>query len=209
MKGKTVAAYVRVSTVGQNEAGQVEEIRRWLAGNGIDPKSVRWFVDKGRSGDNLKRPAFDDLQRAVFAGEVGSVVVWKLDRLSRSLRDGINVLCDWCDKGLRVVSVTQQIDLGGTVGKLIASVLLAVAQLEQETRRERQAVGIAVAKKKGKYIGRRKGTTKGNPARALKLKEKGLDPGEIATALGVSKNTVWRYLLSAKEKVGTAPKTSA
>lgn len=91
-KGKLVAAYVRVSTVGQNEAGQRAELDRWLTGNGIDPGVVRWFVDKGRSGDSLKRPAFEQLQDAVFAGEVGTVVVWKLDRLSRSLRDGINVL---------------------------------------------------------------------------------------------------------------------
>ena len=99
-KGKAVAAYVRVSTVGQNEAGQRAELERWLAGNGTDPGAVRWFVDKGKSGDSLKRPAFEQLQKAVFAGEVGTVVVYKLDRLSRSLRDGINVLSDWCDKGL-------------------------------------------------------------------------------------------------------------
>jgi DNA invertase Pin-like site-specific DNA recombinase len=74
-------------------------------------------VDKGKSGDNLKRPAFDQLQAAVFAGEVGTIVTYKLDRLSRSLRDGINVLGEWCDKGLRVVSVAQQIDFNGTVGR--------------------------------------------------------------------------------------------
>src|SRR5688500_11791470 len=94
---KTVACYVRVSTVGQNEAGQRAEIDRWLAGHGVDPSAVRWYVDK-RSGDTLARPAFDALRAAVFAGEVGAVVVYKLDRLSRSLRDGINVLCDWCDR---------------------------------------------------------------------------------------------------------------
>ena len=73
-KAKTVACYVRVSTVGQNEAGQRAEIERWLTGNGIDPRSVRWFVDKGKSGDNLKRPDFERLQAAVFVGEVGTIV---------------------------------------------------------------------------------------------------------------------------------------
>src|SRR5262249_55216880 len=150
-KAKLVAAYVRVSTIGQNEAGQRAEIENWLAGNGVRSASVRWFVDKGRSGDTLKRPAFDALQATVFAGEVKTIVTYKLDRLSRSLRDGINVLCEWCDKGLRVVSVTQQIDFNGTVGKMIAAVLLAVAEMEQETRRERQAAGIAEARKAGKY----------------------------------------------------------
>jgi DNA invertase Pin-like site-specific DNA recombinase len=141
-RDKSVAAYARVSTVGQNEAGQQAEIERWLLGNGI--VGARWFCDKD-TGDNLNRPAFQKLQKAIFMGEVGTVLVWKLDRLSRSLRDGINVLSDWCDRGLRVVSVTQQIDFSGTVGKMIAAVLLAVAQMEQETRRERQAAGIAVA----------------------------------------------------------------
>ena len=86
------AVYIRVSTVGQNEAGQRREVERWLAGNGIE--SVKWYVDR-ETGDNLNRPAFARLQADVFAGQVKTVVVWKLDRLSRSLQDGINTLCDW------------------------------------------------------------------------------------------------------------------
>lgn len=195
---KATAAYIRVSTVGQNEAGQRAELEKWLAGNGLEPSSVRWFIDKGKSGDNLKRPAFEELQAAIFAGEVGTVVVYKLDRLSRSLRDGINVLSDWCDKGLRVVSVTQQIDFNGAVGKMLAAVLLGIAEMEQETRRERQAAGIAVAKKEGVYKGRRKGTTKAQPAQALKLRAKGLSAEQIAKSLGVSRNTVFVYLRQSK-----------
>jgi DNA invertase Pin-like site-specific DNA recombinase len=73
------------------------------------------------------------------------------------------VLADWCDRGLRVVSITQQIDFNGTLGKMLAAVLLGVAEMEQETRRERQAVGIAVAKKCGVYLGRKPGTSKAKP----------------------------------------------
>ncbi|QDT66371.1 recombinase family protein [Calycomorphotria hydatis] len=193
---KEIAAYVRVSTTGQNEEGQIQEIRRWLTGNGIEPDSVRWFVDK-KSGNSLSRPAFEELQKAVFAGEVGTIVVYKLDRLSRSIRDGVNVLSDWCDKGLRVVATSQQIDFNGTLGKIIASVLLGIAEIEQEHRRDRQAAGIAVAKERGKYRGRKKGTTKANPKRAMKLRDRGLSAEEIATALGVSRNTVFRYFREA------------
>ena len=196
-QSKTIAAYVRVSTVGQKEAGQRAEIDRWLTGNGIDPRSIRWFTDKA-TGDNLNRPAFDRLQAAVFAGEVGTIVTYKLDRLSRSLREGINVLCDWCDKGLRVVSVTQQIDFNGAMGKMLAAVLLGIAEMEQETRRERQAAGIAVAKRAGKYRGRKPGTTKATPERALELRRKGLSAEEIAKSLGVSRNTVFVYLRKAQ-----------
>jgi DNA invertase Pin-like site-specific DNA recombinase len=196
-KAKIVACYVRVPTVGQNEAGQRAQMERWLTGNGIDPRTVRWFVDKGSTGDNLTRPAFEKLQAAVFAGEIGTIVTYKLDRLSRSLRDGINVLSEWCDKGLRVVSVTQQIDSNGTVGKMLAAVLLGIAEMEQETRRERQAAGIAVARKAGKYKGRKVGTTKAAPERAQQLREKGLSAEEIAKSLGVSRNTVFRYFRQA------------
>jgi DNA invertase Pin-like site-specific DNA recombinase len=198
VKTKTVAAYVRVSTVGQNEAGQRAEIERWLTGNGIDLSAVRWFIDKGKSGDNLNRPAFEQLRKAVFAGELGTVVVYKLDRVSRSLKDGINVLAEWIEKGLRVVSVTQLIDFNGTVGRMIAAVLLGVAEMEQETRRERQAAGIAEAKKEGKYKGRQLGTTKAAPDRAVKLRAKGLSVTEIARSLGVSRNTVFVYLRKPK-----------
>ena len=189
----TTAVYVRVSTVGQNEQGQRREIQRWLTGNGI--LDVIWFVDK-ESGDTLARPAFEKLQRDIFDGKVKTVVVWKLDRLSRSLKDGINTICEWCEKSIRVVSVTQQIDFNGAVGKLIAAVLFAVAQMEQETRRERQAAGIAVAKERGVYSGRKKGATKAgvDTDRAKQLREQKLTHDEIAKALGVSISSVRRYL---------------
>lgn len=189
----SVAVYVRVSTDGQNEAGQRAEIERWLSGNGINPADVVWYVDK-KTGDTLQRPAFERLQAAVFAGDVRTVVVWRLDRLSRKLRDGINVIADWCERGLRVVSVTQQIDFNGTVGQIIASVLMGIAQMEQEARRDRQRAGIAVARQNGKYAGRKSGTTKAKPQRAAELRARGLNDSEIATALGVSRRSVQRFL---------------
>ncbi len=188
-----IGVYIRVSTVGQNEAGQKREIERWLQGNGMAEEGVRWYVDKC-TGDHLKRPAFERLQRDLFHGEIRTVVVWKLDRLSRSIRDGINVLAEWCDRDLRVVSVTQQIDFSGATGKMLAAVLLGVAEMEQETRRERQAAGIAIAKERGVYRGRHTGTTKAKPERAAELRAKGLTHAEIAMALGVSRRTVQRYL---------------
>jgi hypothetical protein len=92
------------------------------------------------------------------------VVVWKLDRISRRQREGVNLLADWCERGVRVVVITQQLDLSGAVGRLVASVLFGLAEIEHEYRRERQAAGIAVAKQKGRYHGRVQGTTKAQPS---------------------------------------------
>ena len=112
----------------------------------------------------------------------------------RRLRDGVNLLADWCERGLKIVVVTQQIELNGPVGRMIAAVMLGLAEIELEYRRERQAAGIQVAKKKGSYKGRKKGTTKSKPDRAKELRDKGLKVAEIAQALGVSERTAFRYL---------------
>ena len=189
-------AYVRVSTAGQNEASQRREIERWL--NGHRFKNVEWFLDK-KSGDDLRRPAFEKLQAEVFNGEVDTIVVYKLDRISRTLKDGVTTLADWCKAGIRVVSVTQQLDFNGATGQLVAAVLFAVAQMEQETRRERQAAGIAAVLaddklRSQKYQGRKPGTFKAEPSEVLRLRQKGLTDSEIGKQLGISRATVQRYL---------------
>ena len=92
---------------------------------------------------------------------------------------------------MRVISVTQQIDLSGTVGKVVAGVLFGLAEIELTHIRERQAAGIAEAKAKGVY----KGTLKADPARARELKAKGMKLAEIMQALGIgSRTTLSRYL---------------
>jgi DNA invertase Pin-like site-specific DNA recombinase len=190
-----IACYCRVSSARQKTDSQKPEIEHWLRGHEIDPTTVEWFEEK-ETGHTLKRPEFDQLRKAIFAGTVKTVVVWKLDRLSRCQRDGVNLLADWCERGVRVVAVTQQIDLSGVVGRMVASVLFGLAEIESEFRRERQAAGIAVAKERGIYRGRQCGTTKAPPHRAQELRGRGLTVQEIATALGVSRRTIMRYLAS-------------
>ena len=197
---RPVAAYVRVSGKDQKTDGQCDVIARWLQGNGIDPGSVAWYIDV-ESGRAMSRPALDRLRADTFAGVVRTVVVFKLDRLARRLREGLELLCDWCERGVRVVSVTEQVDVSGAFGRMVAALMLGLAEIEWEYRRERQAAGIAAAKRSGVYRGRRPGTTKARPGRARELRARGLRASEIAAALGVSERTVFRYLGA----VGTAP----
>ena len=190
-----ISVYIRVSSHSQTAESQRVDIRRWLDLHGYQADQVHWFEDQ-ETGRSLQRPAFQQLQQAVFNGETTTIVVWKLDRLARSMRDGINILTDWCERDVRVISITQQIDLSGTIGHLVAGVLFAIAEIELQHTKERQAAGIAVAKAKGVYTGRKKGTTKAKPERAKDLQTQGLNPKEIANALNVSERTVFRYLAS-------------
>ena len=114
--------------------------------------------------------------------------------MSRRLKDGVTLLADWCERGIKVVVVTQMIELNGAVGRMIAAVMLGLAEIELEFKQDRQTAGIEVAKKQGVYTGRKKGTFKAAPVRAKELRSCGLKIEEIATALGTSRRTVLRYL---------------
>ena len=190
----TIAVYIRVSSPkGQRTDSQRAEVEAWINRRRI--KRARWFEDRD-SATNLQRDAFKKLQDAIFAGEIDTVVVWKLDRLARNLKEGVNVLADWCQRGVRVIAITQQIDLSGPVGNLIASLLFGIAEIELQHSKERQAIGIALAKKRGVYTGRRLGTTKAMPSQARALRKQKLTIPEIAQALGVKQRTVYNYLSS-------------
>ena len=189
----SIAVYIRVSSYSQKSDSQKAEIRQWLTAHGHNLDDVQWFEDK-ESGTTLDRCDFIALCEAIFSGTVKTVVVWKLDRLARSMKEGINILSAWCEAGVRIVSITQQIDLSGTVGHLVAGVLFGIAEIEHQHIKERQAAGIAVAKGKGIYTGRKAGTTKAKPERAKVLKDQGLTHAEIAQALNITVRTVGNYL---------------
>lgn len=120
----STGVYIRVSTLDQENGlkSQEKAIRDYLAGHGL--ADATWYRDR-LSGATTKRPGFERLQKDIFLGKVKTVITWKLDRLSRSLRDGINVLTDWLNKDVRVVAVSQQLDFSGVTGQLIAAVLFA------------------------------------------------------------------------------------
>ncbi len=188
-----IAVYLRTSSdKGQRTDSQRTEIEKYLMQHRLT--DVQWYEDKDASGVTIQRPSFQRLEEAIFRGEVDTVIVFRLDRLSRSFAEGVAVITKWCNQGIRLIAVTQQIDLNGTVGQLVAGVLFAVAEMEHEAIRERQQAGIEVAKTKGVYRGRKKGTYKASAQRAKALRAKGLTLQEIAAALGVSRSTIVNYL---------------
>jgi DNA invertase Pin-like site-specific DNA recombinase len=81
-----MACYCRVSTHRQKVDSQKADILRWLTGHAVAPAAIQWFEDV-ESGTTLKRPAFDRMQQGIFAGTIRTVVVWKLDRISRRQRE--------------------------------------------------------------------------------------------------------------------------
>ena len=145
---KQTACYVRVSTTDQKKglASQKKALKDYADNHGLS--NVVWYEDKV-SGGSLDRPAFAKLQKAVFNGEIETILVWKLDRVSRSLKDGIVTLTDWVERGVRVISVTQLIDMHGPTGRLIATVLFAVSEMEREGIRENTRRGLMAAKARG------------------------------------------------------------
>ena len=191
--GMSIAAYIRVSSKDQRHDGQREAICAWLSAHGHDLQAVEWFEDTD-TGAHFTRTGLTALHESIFTGRVKTIVVWKLDRIGRSLKDGMTTLSGWCESGVRVVSVTQQIDLSGTIGQTIAAVLFGMAEIELQHIKERQAAGIAAAKARGVYKGRKRGTTKGTPKRAYELYQQGLKPKEIALAMQTSTRTIQRYL---------------
>ena len=163
---KWTAAYTRVSTDGQRDDSQSKALRDYLKAHGL--ANVKWYRDK-ISGKDLERPAMKRLQADVFAGKVSAIVVYRLDRLARNLRDGVNALADLCNRGVRVVSLSEQLDLSGAVGQVIAAVLFGVAQMEREAINERIRAGIAARRAKGLPMGRQPGDT-GHPWKATRRK---------------------------------------
>jgi DNA invertase Pin-like site-specific DNA recombinase len=192
---KIVACYIRVSTVEKTQAKQRREINRWLKSNRVNPKTVRWYIDKS-TDDVLHRPKYDKLQADILDGKVRAVVVWHLDRLSGTTRHRLNVLIDWCHKSLRVVSVGQQIDVRSRDCGMISSVLRGVTEVDEQMRRERTKAGLASARARGRVGGRPK--LAADDAKVLMAKElqkdNALSIDDICKRLKISRSTFYRYI---------------
>ena len=113
------------------------------------------YSDAGITGGTLERPGLQKLLNDIEAGRVDVVVIYRLDRLSRSLRDFLNMMEVFDNRKVSFASVTERIDTTSSAGRLFLNMILAFAQFEREVAAERIRDKIASAKRKGKYVGGR------------------------------------------------------
>lgn len=111
------------------------------------------YDDGGYTGSNMDRPALKQLLADIEAGKVDAVVVYKIDRLSRSLNDFVSLLQTFERKGVAFISVTQQFNTANPMGRLILNILICFAQFERENIAERIRDKMAASRKRGKWVG--------------------------------------------------------
>ena len=143
---KTYIGYARVSTDEQNEARQLESFADY------SEKITKIFTDK-MSGKDTNRPQLKAMLDYVREGDV--VVVTDFSRLARSTTDMLQIVKELTDKGVALISIKEKIDTDTPQGRFMLTIFAALAELERETILQRQREGIAIAKKQGKYKGRK------------------------------------------------------
>lgn len=137
-------AYIRCSTIEQNEARQVKMMQ--------EQKAEKMFIDKA-SGKNTDRAAFKEMMSFVRSGDM--VIVESISRIARNTRDLLSIVSELTEKGVEFISLKENIDTTTPQGRFMLTVFAALAELERENILERQREGIEIAKSEGKYKGRK------------------------------------------------------
>ncbi|MEE9119429.1 MAG: recombinase family protein [Calditrichia bacterium] len=175
--------YKRVSTVTQKTIRQLE---------GIELDKI--FVDTC-SGSVFERENLENLMDFARIGD--TVWIHSIDRLARNLGDLLNIVKTLNKKGVRVIFIKENLIFeteNSPISKLMLSMIGAFAEFERTIIRERQQEGIEVAKKQGKYKGRKKTLDNNDVTKIKKLLQEGATKAEIARNFGVTRSTLYRYL---------------
>lgn len=186
-KGKNIA-YVRVSTVEQNEARQIEALKNY----NID----KWFVEKA-SGKDTNRPKLQEMLE--YIREDDTVYVQEFSRLGRSTSDLLSVVQQIEKTGAKFVSIKESFDTSTPAGRLQMTMLAAISEFERAMILERQREGIAIAKREGKYKGRKAISVPNISDYYQKYMTRHGTKTSIAAELGISRTTLDK-LFKAYEK---------
>lgn len=172
-------AYVRVSTVEQNEARQIEALEKY----GIE----KWFTEKVSAKDT-NRPQLQ--QMLDFAREGDTIYIHDFSRLARSTKDLLDITERLQEKGIHLVSNKENIDTSTPTGKLMLTMIAAINEFERTNLLERQKEGIAIAKRNGVYSGRKPFTSDKFDGLYSQYISREINKSEFAKLLEVSRPTL-------------------
>ena len=185
-----VALYARVNNDGQDPEVQLMALRAHAVNRCWTITGE--FIDQGYSGAKEKRPALDQLMNTAWSGSVQAVLVWRFDRFARSVKHLITALEQFRSLNVNFISFQEQFDTSTPIGQAMFTIIAVMAQLERDIIRERVRAGLAVAKARGKRLGRP--SVRVNQQELRSLQTSGLSLHEMARQLHCSRSTVRRRL---------------
>ena len=175
--------YARVSTQDQNLELQREALRQ---------AGCQKVFEDHVSGTRAERPGLTKAQEMLREGDM--LVVWKLDRLGRSVKQLVDLAGELQQRGVQFKSLTDAIDTGTPSGRFFFHVMASLAEMERDLIVERTRAGLEVARQLGRKGGRKPKMTDSKIASARKLLDSGMPPRDVAQNLGVSVPTLYRWL---------------
>lgn len=175
--------YARVSTQVQNLDLQIEALTQ---------ANCKKIFDDKISGSRNERPGLAKALEMLREGD--TLVVWKLDRLGRSVKNLINLVGDLQTRGVQFKSLTDAIDTGTTSGRFFFHVMASLAEMERELTIERTRAGLEIARQLGRKGGRSRKMTDSKIESAKKLLANGVPPRDVAKDLWVSVPTLYRWI---------------
>jgi len=182
-----VVSYARVSTKEQDISLQRKEISKHCEYKNL--RILRSFEDIGKSGKNMDRPAFIQLMELIKANpEIKAVIIWKLDRIGRSVKDLITIIETLKSLNIDLISITDNIDTTTTSGRLLFHITSAFAEYEREILSERSKLGREKALEQGTICNRPKIIL--DKEFVMKLYNMGVPKTTIALKIGVSEGTI-------------------
>ena len=177
--------YARVSTAGQNLEPQTDALK--------EAGCKKIFSDRGVSGAKAERPELDKALEHIRQKD--TLVIWKLDRLGRSLSDLLSIVEDLKERGANFASIQDGFDTSTASGKMVFSVISAMAEYERNLIRERTMAGLTAARARGRMGGRPKQLNEGQVRVAIALAEAGkLTIREICEQVDCSRSTYYRQV---------------
>lgn len=176
--------YARVSTDDQHLDLQRDALMQ--AGCGV-------IYEEAASGKSATRPELEQCRKALRAGD--TLIVWRLDRLGRSLPDLVQIVADLEQRGVGFESLTEKIETSSAAGKLVFHVFAALAEFERGLIRERTRAGLSAARARGRVGGRRPKLDE-QQVREIKvlLRDPHIQVADVARRYGVSRTTLYKHV---------------